>query len=169
VLAGFGVGLVPFSAFQIQLRAWLALRDSRTPALVNLGITAVNVAADVVLYLLLPAREKVVGLAIGFSLSYFVGTAIFAVGLRRRLGPSDRSVGRTHARLAVAATAAAVPTYVVARVLTAGLGLGAGAAFTAAAAGSLVGAAVFLGLAYRMRVAELEEIRTLIVRRLRPG
>ena len=35
VLIAFAIGLVPFSAFQMQLRAWLAVRDSRTPALVN--------------------------------------------------------------------------------------------------------------------------------------
>ena len=103
-LAGFGVGLVPFSAFQIQLRAWLAMRDARTPFLVNATITAVNVAADVLLYLVLPPRAKVVGLAVGFSLSYAVGTLVFAALLRRRIGRSRRDVGRTHARLAVAAS-----------------------------------------------------------------
>ncbi|MDQ1694958.1 MAG: putative peptidoglycan lipid flippase, partial [Frankiaceae bacterium] len=46
-LAGFGIGLVPFSAFQVQLRAFLALRDSKTPTLVNLAISAANVGADV--------------------------------------------------------------------------------------------------------------------------
>jgi putative peptidoglycan lipid II flippase len=168
-LAGFGVGLVPFSAFQIQLRAWLAMRDSRTPFLVNVAITAVNVAADVVLYLLLPPRAKVVGLAVGFSLSYAVGTLIFAVLLRRRLGPARRDVGRTHARLALAGLAAAIPTYASARLLTAGLGLGVQAAFVACVVGALIGGAVFLATAQRLGVAELAELKELVGRRLRPG
>jgi putative peptidoglycan lipid II flippase len=169
VLAGFGIGLVPFSAFQIQLRAWLALGDSRTPFLVNLAITAVNVAADVALYLVLPARDKVVGLAIGFSVSYAVGALVFAAGLRRRLGRSGPEVTRTHVRLGAAALVAAVPTYAAARGLTLGLGLGVEAAFVAAVVACLIGAAVFFGLARRMGVAELDQIRSMVMRRLRPG
>ena len=168
-LAGFGIGLVPFSAFQIQLRAWLAMRDSRTPFLVNVVITAVNVGVDVLLYLVLPPRAKVVGLAVGFSLSYAVGTLVFASLLRRRIGRSRRDVGRTHARLAVAGGLAAIPTYAAARLLTAGLGLGVEAAFVACVAGGVIGGAVFLATAQRLRVAELAEIRELVLRRLRPG
>ena len=168
-LAGFGIGLVPFSAFQIQLRAWLAMRDSRTPFLVNVAITAVNIGVDVLLYLVLPPRAKVVGLAIGFSVSYAVGTLVFASLLSRRLGRSRRDVARTHARLAVAGLLAAIPTYGAARLLTAGLGLGVEAAFVACIAGSLIGAAVFLGIAQRLGVSELAELRGMLLRRLRPG
>jgi len=168
-LAGFGIGLVPFSAFQIQLRAFLAMHDSRTPALVNLGITALNVAFDIALYLALPARDKVVGLAIGFSISYVVGAVIQAVILRRRLGEFDRPVLRTYVRLSGAAAVAAVPTYVIARLLTAGLGLGVQAAFAAAVVAALAGGATFLGLANRMHIDELGEIRRLVRPGLRPG
>jgi putative peptidoglycan lipid II flippase len=169
VLAGFGVGLVPFSAFQIQLRAFLALRDSRTPFVVNVLVTAINIGADVVLYQLLPGRGKVIGLAVGFSLSYVVGTLVLAAILRRRLGATGNPVARTHARLAVAAAAAAVPTYAVARLLTAGLGLGREAAFTAVVVAVLAGGATFLGLAHRMRIEELAELTAMLRRRLRPS
>ena len=168
-LAGFGIGLVPFSAFQIQLRAWLAMRDSRTPFVVNLAITAVNIAADVALYLVLPPRAKVVGLAVGFSLSYAVGTLVFAALLRRRIGSAQRDVGRTHARLALAGLVAAIPTYAAQRLLSAGLGLGVEAAFVACVVGALIGGAVFLATAQRLGVGELAELRGLILRRLRPG
>jgi putative peptidoglycan lipid II flippase len=164
-LAGFGIGLVPFSAFQIQLRAFLALRDSRTPALVNVAVTAVNVAVDVALYFALSPRNRVVGLAIGFSTSYLVGVVVQAVLLRRRLGGFDRPVARTHARLAVAGVVAAVPTYVSARLLTAGLGVGAEAAFVAVVVACLVGGGTFIGLASRMHIDELGELRRLV----RPG
>jgi len=164
-LAGFGIGLVPFSAFQVQLRAFLAMRDSRTPALVNLLVTAVNIGVDVALYLSLSGRARVVGLAIGFSVSYAVGVLIQAVLLRRRLGEFDRPVARTHARLAAAGLIAAVPTYACARLLTAGLGLGAEAAFVASVVACLVGGGVFLGLVSRMRIDEVADLRRLI----RPG
>jgi putative peptidoglycan lipid II flippase len=167
-LAGFGVGLVPFSAFQIQLRAFLAMRDSRTPALVNLLVTGVNIGVDVALYLALSGRARVVGLAIGFSVSYVVGVLVQAVVLRHRLGGFDRPVARTHARLAAAGLVAAVPTYACARLLTAGLGLGAEAAFVAAIVACLVGGGVFLGLVSRMRIDEVGELRRLVRPGLRP-
>jgi putative peptidoglycan lipid II flippase len=168
-LAGFGVGLVPFSAFQIQLRAFLALRDSRTPFLVNIGVTAVNVAADIALYLVLPTRTRVVGLAVGFSLSYLVGTLVLGRLLRTRLGSPPQPVAQTLARLAVAALVAAVPTYAAARLLTAGLGLGVESALVASIVSVLVGGAVFLAVARRMRIAELEQVLRLVQRRVRPG
>lgn len=168
-LAGFGIGLVPFSAFQIQLRAFLALRDSRTPFFVNVFVTAVNVAADVGLYYLLPPRSRVVGLAIGFSLSYAVGTLVFSRILRRRLGPAPQPVAQTHVRLAAAALVAAVPTYGAARLLTAGLGLGVEAALAASVVAVVIGGGVFLALARRMRIAELDRLARLVQQRLRPG
>ena len=168
-LAGFGVGLVPFSAFQIQLRAFLALRDSRTPFLVNIGVTAVNVAADVALYLLLPTRDRVVGLAVGFSLSYVVGTLVLGRLLRARLGAAPQPVAQTHIRLGVAALVAAAPTYVTARLLTAGLGLGVESALAASIVAVLVGGGVFIAIARRMRISELDEVLRLVQRRARPG
>jgi putative peptidoglycan lipid II flippase len=168
-LAGFAIGLVPFSAFQIQLRAFLAMHDSLTPAVINLGVTAVNVAADVLLYLVLPGRDKVVGLAIGFAVSYLVGALVQGAVLRHRLGAFDRRVARTHVRLAAAGLVAAVPTYAAARLLTAGLGLGVEAAFAAVIVAALAGGAVFLGLANRMRIDELGEIRRLIRFGVRPS
>lgn len=162
-LAGFAVGLVPFSAFQLQLRAWLALHDARTPALVNLGATAVNVLADVGLYLLLPPRERIVGLAVGFALSYAVGAAAFVVLLRRRIGAAPREhVTRTHVRLAVAAVGATVPTYLLARLVTAGLGHAPAAAFVACVVGAAVGGTGFVLLARRMRVSELADLAALL-------
>ena len=168
-LAGFGIGLVPFSAFQIQLRAFLAMHDSKTPALINIGVTAVNVAADVLLYVVLPARDKVVGLALGFSISYIVGALVQGAALRRRFGAFDRPVARTHIRVGFAGVAAAAPTYAAARLLTAGLGFGVEASLAAVIVAALTGGAVYLGLANRMRIDELGQIRQLIRFGVRPG
>jgi putative peptidoglycan lipid II flippase len=169
-LAAFAVGLVPFSAFQVQLRAWLAMHDSRTPALVNLGITALNVLADVVLYLALPSRQKVVGLALGFSLSYLVGTVWFARLLRSRLGPAnEHRVLRTHVRLAVASLVAVVPAYAAARLLTGGLGLDPESSLVAVAVALVVGGGIFAAVARRMRIRELTELTAMVRNRLRAG
>jgi len=167
-LAAFAVGLVPFSAFQLQLRAFLALRDSRTPALVNVAVTALNVVADLILYVALPPREKVVGLALGFVASYVLGAFWFARVLRRRLGPAnEHRVLRTHFRLTVAAAIAVVPAYAAARLLTGGLGLDPESSFVALAVGSLIGGALFFAIARRLRVRELDEFAGMVRRRLR--
>jgi len=168
-LAAFGVGLVPFSAFQLQLRAFLALRDSRTPALVNVAVTAIYVIADLILYVVLPPREKVVGLALGFVASYVVGAVWFGRILRRRLGPAnEHRVVRTHVRLAAPAVIAVVPAYVAARLLTAGLGLDPESSFVAVTVAVAIGGALFLAIASRLRIRELDEVTAMIRRRI-PG
>ena len=61
VLMGFSTCLVPFSIFQLQLRAFYALRDTRTPALINVGVNTVNLAVDLIFFATLHGRERVVG------------------------------------------------------------------------------------------------------------
>jgi putative peptidoglycan lipid II flippase len=163
VLIGFAVGLLPFSAFQMQLRAWLAVHDSRTPALVNLVITAVNIFVDVVLYELLPTKEKVIGLAIGYSASYLLGTVIFAVRLRRRLGATQHTyVIRTYVRLCAAALVATVPTLVVASLVRRAAGVGALGSLLAVVVTAPVTLVTFSWLIRRMRVRELDQLLAMV-------
>ena len=44
-LQGFAVGLVFFSAFQLLTRTFYAMQDTRTPAVVNVAVGCVNIAA----------------------------------------------------------------------------------------------------------------------------
>jgi putative peptidoglycan lipid II flippase len=159
VLIGFAVGLIPFSAFQMQLRAWLAVHDAKTPALVNLVITAINLLLDVVLYVKLPSADKVVGLAIGYSVSYFVGTVVFAVKLRRRLGATRPTfVIRTYVRLVVAAVVAAIPAELVTLVIHHAAGSGTAGSLATIVIAAPVALGCFLALARRMRVRELDQL-----------
>jgi putative peptidoglycan lipid II flippase len=168
LLAAFGAGLVPFSAFQMQLRAWLAVRDSRTPMLVNIGVTAVNLVADIVLIVTLHGRAKIIGLGLGYSLSYVVGTVWFALLLRRRMTPARPThVIRTHVRLLVAAIIAAVPTYLVSRVVTDRAGDGPAAAVLTLALASGAGLIVFWLVIRRMRVRELDQLLRMLPGRSR--
>jgi putative peptidoglycan lipid II flippase len=103
VLAAFGVGLVPFAAYQVQLRALYALHDARGGTVVNAVATTVNVLVDLTLVAVLPPDRQVAGLAFAFSLSYLVAVAGTTLALRRHLGTLDgRRILRTHLRLAVA-------------------------------------------------------------------
>jgi putative peptidoglycan lipid II flippase len=158
-LAAYSVSLLPFSAFQLQLRAFYALQDTRTPALVNILLAVINVVADAVLFLVLPAREQVVGLALGYSLSYFVGYAWFAVLLQRRLGTLPGAhVTRTIVRLTVAAALAVGAAYLVAHAVTRALGLGWAASLAALVAGGAVGVPLYVALILRMRVPEVRQV-----------
>lgn len=168
-LGAFAVGLVPFAAFQMQFRAWLSLRDARTPALINLVATLVNVVADLILYVALPADHRVIGLAAGFSLSYFVALAISSHRLQRRLGAAARHglVLRTHVRLIIASIVGTVPAYFVSRAITGALGDRPAAALLATAVAVTVGFPIFLLVARRLRVAELRDLTGLVRRRSR--
>ncbi len=174
VLAGFAIGLVPFSVFQLQLRAFYAQGDTRTPALVNIVVNGVNVAADVALYVTLPHRWRVVGLAVGYSASYAAGAAVNGWLLGRRLPRAgSEHVLRTYVRLAVAAGTGSIVALALALPVQARFGTGARPAGLALVLALPVGGAVYLRSARRLRVAEISAVAQLLpaglARRRRTG
>jgi putative peptidoglycan lipid II flippase len=82
VLRVFVVGLVPFSLFQLFLRAFYSLQDTRTPFLVNCACVVLNIAVNI------PAFEMfgVQGLAAGHAISYVAGAFLQARLLGARVG-----------------------------------------------------------------------------------
>jgi len=89
-VSGFAVSLVPFSLFQVLVRTSYALRDRRSPAVVNVAVNGVNVvAAAAAMFLADTAAERVLGLALSHAASYVVGCAVLGARLVRR-----RIVGR---------------------------------------------------------------------------
>lgn len=86
VLAVFAVGLLPFSVYQLQSRAFYALRDTRTPALLQCAVSATLIGIDLLLATVLPDDVRVFGLAAGHAGAYVVGVMISAIALRQRLG-----------------------------------------------------------------------------------
>ncbi len=169
VLVGYAVSLVPFSVFQFQLRAFYALQDTRTPALVNIGVNVVNLAVDVVLYLALSGREaRIVGLALGYSASYLVGCAVFTTLLRRRLAAPSRPqhVLRTYVRLTLAALVGTAVAWGTAETLVSVLGTGPLGAAVGLVAGVGLGAPLYIHLADRLRVAEVRQLLGVVRARL---
>lgn len=158
LLAVFAVGLVPFSAYQLQLRAFYALQDTRTPFLVNLSVNGSVVAADLLLYAVLPDRLRVVGLAAGQSLSYLVGLAVCSAVLAKRLdGLRAGPVVRTAVRCAVAAVVPSLAAALAALVVHRAFGAGAVAAAGALALGGAVLTCGYVLAARRLRVREVTE------------
>jgi putative peptidoglycan lipid II flippase len=157
LLAVFACGLVAFSTYQLQLRAFYALQDTRTPALVNLVVNAVTVVVDVALYVSLPDRWKVLGLAAGQASSYLVGVVVCTTVLARRV-PRDPQghVLRTAVRCLVAAAVPAAVALLVTRLAESALGTATTGSVVATVAGSTV-----LGVGYvvgvqRLRVGEAD-------------
>ena len=102
VFAVLCLGLVPYTVFQLQLRVFYALHDSRTPALIGVVTMIVNVGANYAALAMLPPGQVVAGLGFAFGLGNLAGSALAWRLLSRRLGGMDgRVIGgcllRTHA------------------------------------------------------------------------
>jgi putative peptidoglycan lipid II flippase len=109
VFAIFCLGLLPFTLFQLQLRVFYALHDSRTPALIGLVTMTVNIAANLIALHLVAKADLVAGLGVGFGLANLLGTIIAWRVLSRRLGGLDgRVIGSTLGRMYAASIPAAL-------------------------------------------------------------
>lgn len=174
ILMAFAPGLIAFSGQYVLSRSFYALSDTRTPFLLNLMIAGLNAGLSWTAYQLLPARWAVTGMAGGYSLALFVGWALTAVVLHRRLTPGKSPADRPpRPRLWRSATVAAQAGMLAAAVPATLFGLGAARLSTpagpavAAGAGALTVAAVFVLLARPLRLAEVDSLVTGGVARVR--
>src|SRR5439155_1060352 len=76
------IGLFSFCLFQLLLRAFYGMQDTRTPALINVFAVAINIVADIILFRYI----KVEGLALGHATAYTFASIAAVVLVRRRLG-----------------------------------------------------------------------------------
>ena len=117
VLAAFVIGLPTYSVFLVVTRAYYALSDTKTPALVNAG--AVVVSSGLGYYLFTAADDdwSVPGLALGHSVAFALAAVVLVLLMSRRLGPVathdlrigvGRSLGASLLVLAVGLTLTAV-------------------------------------------------------------
>lgn len=152
VLAAMALGLVGFSVYLFVLRGFYALKDTRTPFLVNLFENAVNIA----LAFALVGRFGVQGLALAYAGAYSIAAVVAVVLLRRRIGGMDgRRTLPALAKIAVAAAVMGVAVVVARELVGSNAGLG---AVARTVAGVVVGAAVYLGALYALRLPELHEL-----------
>jgi putative peptidoglycan lipid II flippase len=168
VLMVFVLGLVPFSTFQLVLRAFYALQDTRTTFRVNLVSVGVNVVVDLLLFNLLPQRWKIPGLAFGHVSSYTVGSALLLYLLSRRIGGLEgprilAAVGR----MLVAGLIMLGMTLLVGRAAAATIDPGLVRDLVTVVAGVAVGAGTYLAAARLLRVEELGLLLDVVRRRSR--
>ncbi len=160
----FALGLVPFSAFLVLLRAFYARQDAKTPVAVNVASTGSEVLFALVLFPHLQIR----GLALAHSLSYLVAALVAGAVLGRRLGGLETLHTLRELGKAAVATLAATGAMLGAQAAVRGL-IGPGAARAAAeivVAGGL-GAVVFLVAARAVGAEDLALLINLLPGRLR--
>jgi len=159
VLAGFALGLIPFSASHLLLRGFYALEDTRTPVGINVILNLVMVALSILASLVLPLEWVVVGLAAAFTISYFVSIRITSTKLGKKIGHlSGQGILRTHLRLMLASMIAIIPAFLVSTVLTSIFGHGALGSFLALALAGPLFLGAYLLLARRLRVTEVQTL-----------
>ncbi len=140
VLAWFGVGLVGFSVYLYTLRAFYALRDTRTPFWLNVIENALNIALAIPLVSVMGVE----GLALSYAIAYSVAAVLALVALGRAVGPAvaPSTVGVLIRVIAAAAVMGELVGIVIRR-FGSDHGLGAAARLTV---GIPLGAVIYLGL-----------------------
>ena len=101
VFAIFSLGLVPYMMFQLLLRVFYALHDSRTPMFVGVAVMAANIGISLLVLNVVPTGHVVEGLGASFGVSNVVGAVVSWRILSRRLDGLDGrqiadSLGRMH-------------------------------------------------------------------------
>ena len=167
VLFAFAIGLFAFSAFQLLLRASYAMQDTRTPALVNVAAVSVNVAVNLLFFLVWDLG--IPGLALGHAMSYVFASSALLLLIRRRIGRiGGRRILASLGRILVAGLATAAVAWLVAEGFELWLGTTTLAAQTVQVLGAVVaGLAVFIASAAALRIEEVGLVRRQVSARWR--
>jgi len=168
VFAVFCLGLLPYTVFQLQLRVFYALHNSRTPAFIGVASMVLNIAVNYAALAVLPPGQVVAGLGAGFGAANVLGACLAWRILSRRLGGLGgheirRSVLRMHAAALPAAGLAIGLSLAVRTALPAGV-------FSAVIVVVLAGGGavtVYLLLARLLKVRELTAVIAVIASRIR--
>ncbi|MBQ6644037.1 MAG: murein biosynthesis integral membrane protein MurJ [Saccharopolyspora sp.] len=161
-------GIVPFAITMLQLRAFYAMKDARTPTVINVVMVGVRATLCYLFLATADPRDLVVGVALAMSLSFVVGALLGQVWLRARVG-GMRS-GRIGVSLlrAVVVTALACGVALAADAVLSGVfaavGVVAGAWLRLAVDGLLILLISFGGLLLA-RAPELDPVRAVLRRR----
>jgi putative peptidoglycan lipid II flippase len=165
VLTFFALGLFSFSAFMLFLRAFYAMQDTRTPAVINLFAVALNTVANLLLFPVLQVR----GLALGHALAYTFAALTAAAVLRRRLGGLEgRTLAEGLAKVVLGAAATAAAAWGMARLMGGVISTDTLAGQVAqVGTGVLAGLIIFVGAALLLRMEEFDLVKRTIAARLR--
>lgn len=169
VISAFALGLVPFSMFQLLLRVFYSIKDTRTPALISSATIALGIVINLLAAHLLAPEHVVLGLAVGYWAPYLLGTAIAWRVLGRRLGGLDgRRVMGTVGRLLLAGLPALVFGFAIMLGADQALGDGIASALVTLIVGGGIGGMLYLLFARRFGAEEVATLLSVVRSRL-PG
>ncbi|MFF4622498.1 murein biosynthesis integral membrane protein MurJ [Nonomuraea jabiensis] len=168
VLQVYGLALVPFALFQLLLRVFYSFGDTRTPVFVGAATTAANAALMLVFNALLPARYLVMGLALAYAIAYGLGAVgAWLLASRRVRGLGGWTIGMALTRMYLAALPTAVVALAAVWVVTGVFaGLGFVNSLIVLAVGGGLGLLLYLGVAHRMRIPEVNSIVGMVAGRV---
>ena len=114
VLAGFALGLIPFSTMPLLLRGLYAYEDTRTPVVINLFATGSMMILAIIAESIMPFRYVTVGLAIILGISNGLGTVLSIRALEKRMGRfPKRKILISHGKLLLLSITAIVPSFAI--------------------------------------------------------
>ncbi|GAA3860907.1 murein biosynthesis integral membrane protein MurJ [Streptomyces sedi] len=168
ILMAFGIGLIPYSAQYVVLRAFYAYEDTKTPFYNTVVVSLAWIVLSTVSFLVLPDRWVVAGIAFGYGLAYGLGVVVAWRRLRRRMRVDldGARVVRTYIRLCGACLPAALVGGSVGLFLLDALGQGTLGSLAALSAGGLLMLVVFYLAARRMRIQEMTVLVGMVRSRL---
>ena len=165
-LQWWAIGLVFFAAMMFLLRTFYSLKDTRTPMLVNFGVTVLQV----VLYIVLTSGIAgwrglgINGIPIAETITWGVRTLALAVILRRKISGYDASgVLRVYVLMTIASIGGGAVAYGIASVLGRYVS-GVGGALVQIALAGMAGLAVAFALGALFRVREVHAAASSLMR-----
>ncbi len=166
VFSVFSLGLMPYMLFQLLLRVFYALHDSKTPALIGVLTMFVNIGTNLIALMIFPKTDVVAALGAGFGLANLAGTLVaWRVLSVRMRGLGGRQIGSSLARMHAAALPAMLFALAVAVASTAALSVPGESHLRAVAIDAMIVAvggggalALYLASAKIFRVTEVAEL-----------
>jgi putative peptidoglycan lipid II flippase len=169
-LAVGAFGLLPMAITLLQLRVFYAMRDARTPTLLQAAMVVLRVPLLLLVPVVVPARDVVAGLMFVTSITYVAGWVIGEVVLRRRFGGigTRETLGQV-ARVALVSAVAGFLGALVVRGVTSVVGTSTAGSLVTVLIGTVVIGAAALAGTMVARVPELREPLAAVRARLGRG
>jgi putative peptidoglycan lipid II flippase len=150
-------GLLPMAVTLLQLRVFYAMKDARTPTLIQIGMVAVRVPLLLLVPVVVEPDHVVAGLMLATSVTYVAGWGIGHAALRRRLGASTRGTSGPVLRIAAVALVAAGVGFLVRNVTDDLVGTSPAGSLVTVLIGTVVIGGVALAGLVIARVPEIRE------------
>jgi putative peptidoglycan lipid II flippase len=165
-LAVGAFGLLPFALVMLQQRVFYAMRDARTPTLINVTMVTTKVVLVLAASAVWDGRAVIIALTASTSASYLAGCMAGQLLLQRRFGMLGfSSVARTVGFITLAAAAGAAVGLVVVLTGDSLMGVSRASGLVELVLGGGLGLVVMGWLAMRLPLPEVAEI----VKAIRPS